>query len=112
MAAQWGAARWAAAALGLAALLGALVVLAYPATVPAVHPTGAMIPCGSGISINAAHGDYAGACSVAVGDQRMLAIFLAAIGVLIFMSRAKLMLSPTTRAPHREPGRPDWVTVG
>ena len=112
MAAQRSVARWAVRLLGLAALIGAVVILASPVAVPALQLPDTMIACGSGISMNVGQGDYAGTCAAAVGDRRMLSTFVGAFGVLVLMSRAKWVLSPAVRAPHRDPGRPDWVTAG
>ena len=44
-------------------------------------------------------------------DTRAVALALTAIGILTLLSCARLVLSPATRAPQGEPGRPDWVTA-
>ncbi|MCB0926773.1 MAG: hypothetical protein U0R77_12845 [Mycolicibacterium insubricum] len=112
MAAPLRAARWAIRLLGTAALIGAVVVMMYPVAVPSGAHAATTIPCGSVLSRNiSGTGDYARACTAAVVDQRTLALALAAVGVVILLSRAKWVLLPAIRAPKGEPGRPDWVSA-
>jgi hypothetical protein len=110
VAAHWSAARWAMRILGTVALIGAAVVMLYPVAVPAGPLATSMLSCGTAVSIDTA-GAGERACVSAIADQRTLALALTAIGILTLLSCARLVLSPATRAPQGEPGRPDWVTA-